>query len=130
MIKVECNESHVKVEMEGHFIKILGETCAMLHSIYEGVPEHLREDFARGTHDDTAPGGLCWMTEEQRRDKVAEMLLELLAKVEGKDEEPEGLGMRFEGEPVKADGDCSREEMTRNAARMAIENGTAAMKRG
>jgi hypothetical protein len=113
----------------------------MLNSIYEGVPEALREDFAREIHEKTEPGGLCWMTREQRREKAAKMLRELLAQVEGKDEEPEGLGMRFEGEPVKghpdpvgepgepgepgvpvkADGDCSLEEMTRNAARMAME---------
>lgn len=138
MIKVECNERHVKVEMEGPFITILAETCAMLHSIYEGVPEHLREDFAREIHGKTAPGGLCWMTEEQRRENAAKMLRELLDRMEGKDKEGVGLGMQFEGEPVQghpdpvgepgepgvsvtADGDCSLEEMTRNAARMAME---------
>lgn len=144
MIKVESNERHVEVEMEGPFVTILAETCAMLHGIYDGVPEHLREDFARDIHNATAPGGLCWMTREQRRENAAKMLRELLAKVEGKDEEPEGLGMWFEGEPVKghpdpvgalgepgepgepdepvkADGDCSLEEMTRNAARMEME---------
>lgn len=121
MIKATCSEGRVRVEMEGAFLEILSETCAMLNSIYGGVPEELREEFARDIHDKTAPGGLCWMTKEQRREMTAKMLRELLAKVEGKDEEPEGLGMRFEGEPVKADGDCSLEKMTRNAARMAME---------
>lgn len=121
MIKADCSEGRVKVEVEGAFIEILSETCAMLHSIYEGVPEHLREGFARGIHDKTAPGGMCWMTKEQRRENAAKMLRELLDRVEGKDKEGVGLGMRFEGEPVKADGDCSLEEMTRNAARMAME---------
>ena len=138
MIKVETNEGRVDIEMEGAFIEILLETCAMLNSIYEGVPEHLREDFAQEIHHSTAPGGVCWMTREQRRERAAKVLRELLAKVEGKNEEPEGLGMRFEGEPVKghpdpvgepgepgvpvqADGDCGLEEMTRNAARMAME---------
>lgn len=121
MIKAEINEDRVELEMEGPFIKILAETCTMLNSIYEGVPEALREDFAREIQDKTAPGGLCWMTREQRREKAAKMLRELLAKVEGKGEETDVLGMRFEGEPVKADGDCSLEEMTRNAARMAME---------
>lgn len=121
MIKVECNEGRVKVEMAGSFNNILAETCAMLHSIYEGVPEELREEFAQDIHDKTAPGGLCWMTREQRRENAAKMLRELLDRVEGKDKEGVGLGMRFEGEPVKADGDCSLEEMTRNAARMAME---------
>lgn len=141
MIKVECNESYVDVEMEGPFIKILAETCTMLNSIYEGVPEALREDFAREIRRNTDRGGLCWMTREQRREKAAEMLRELLDRVEGKDKEGVGLGMQFEGEPVqghpdpvgelgepgvpgvpvKADEDCSLEEMTRNAARMAME---------
>lgn len=141
MIKVETNEGRVEDEMEGPFINILAETCAMLHGIYDGVPEHLREDFARAIRRNTEPGGVCWMTREQRREQTAKMLRELLARVEGEDEEPEGLGMRFEGEPVKghpdpvgepgepgvpgepvkADGDCSLEEMTRNAARMAME---------
>ena len=121
MIKADCSEGRVKVEMEGHFINILAETCAMLRSIYEGVPEHLREEFAREIHDKTAPGGLCWMTRKQRRENAAKMLRELLDRVEGKDKEGVGLGMRFEGEPVKADEDCSLEEMTRNAARMAME---------
>ena len=121
MIKADCSEGRVKIEMEGPFINILAETCAMLHSIYDGVPEHLREEFAREIHDKTAPGGLCWMTREQRRENAAKMLRELLDRVEGKDKEGVGLGMRFEGEPVKADGDCSLEEMTRNAARMAME---------
>ena len=138
MIKADCSEGRVKVEMEGPFINILAETCAMLRSIYDGVPEHLREEFAREIHDKTAPGGLCWMTREQRRENVAKMLRELLDRVEGKDKEGVGLGMRFEGEPVKghpdpvgdpgelgvpvkADDDCSLEEMTRNAARMAME---------
>ena len=65
----------------------------------------------------------------------------------GADEEPDGLGMRFEGEPVQghpdpvgepgepgvpvqADGDCSLEEMTRNAARLAMENEKSAVNRG
>lgn len=157
MIKAEINEDRVELEMEGPFIKILAETCAMLHSIYEGVPEELREEFAREIHHSTAPGGLCWMTREQRREQAAKMLRELLAEVEGKGKEPEGLGMRLEGEPVQGHpdpvgalgepgepgdlqteedfaraihGDCSLEEMTRNAARMAMENGTAEVKRG
>ena len=121
MIKATCSEGHVKVEMRGDFFEILSETCAMLHNIYEGVPEELRGEFAQEIHHSTAPGGVCWVTREQRREKAAQMLRELLVKVEGKDEESEGLGMRFEGEPVKADGDCSLEEMTRNAARMAME---------
>lgn len=147
MIKATCSEGRVKVEMKGPFINILAETCAMLHSIYEGVPEHLREEFAREIHQNTAPGGLCWMTREQRHEKAAKMLRELLDQVEGKDEEPEVLGMRFDGElvkghpdpvgelgepgepgvPVKADGDCSMEEMTRNAARMAMEKKEAVL---
>ena len=141
MIKADCSEGRVKVKMEGPFTNILAETCAMLHSIYEGVPEYLREEFAREIHDETAPGGLCWMTREQRRENAAKMLRELLAQVEGKDKEGVGLGVQFEGEPVKgppdpvgepgepgepgvpvkADEDCSLEEMTRNAARMAME---------
>ena len=121
MIKATCSEGRVKVEMRGDFFEILSETCAMLHNIYEGVPEELREAFAREIRRNTDRGGLCWMTREQRRENAAKMLRELLAKVEGEDEEPEGLGMRFEGGPVKADGDCSLEEMTRNAARMAME---------
>lgn len=130
MIKVEINKDSVDVEMEGPFLEILAETCSMLHHIYEGVPEELREEFAQNIHDKTAPGGLCWMTREQRREQAAKMLRELLDRVEGKDKEGVGLGMRFEGEPVKADGDCSLEEMTRNAARMAMENGKSEMKRG
>lgn len=121
MIKVETNEGRVDIEMEGAFMEILSETCAILNSIYGGMPEHLREDFAREIRRNTDRGGLCWMTKEQRRENAAKMLRELLAKVEGKGEETDGLGMRFEGEPVKADGDCSLEEMTRNAARMAME---------
>lgn len=121
MIKATCSEGRVKVEMRGGFFEILSETCAMLHNIYEDVPEELREEFAQEIHHSTAPGGLCWMTREQQRENAAKMLRELLARVEGKDEEPEGLGVRFEGEPVKADGDCSLEKMTRNAARMAME---------
>lgn len=153
MIKATCSEGRVKVEMEGAFLEILSETCAMLNSIYGGVPEHLQEGFAQEIHDKTAPGGLCWMTREQRRENAAKMLRELLARVEGKDKEPTSLGMRFEGEPVKGHpdpvgepgepgppgvpeelleelleefaraiyGDCSLEEMTRNAARMAME---------
>ena len=62
MIKVETNEGRVDIEMEGAFIEILSETCAILNSIYGGMPEHLREEFAREIHDETAPGGLCWMT--------------------------------------------------------------------
>lgn len=121
MIKAENNQGRVEIEMEGTFSDILAETCQMLHHIYGGVPEHLREKFAWTIHENTAPGGLCWMTREQRREKAAEMLRVLLDRVEGKDKEGVGLGMRFEGEPVKADGDCSLEEMTRNAARMAME---------
>jgi hypothetical protein len=130
MLKAESNQGKMEVELEGTVGEIIVETSAMLHCIYNSLHEGTREMFAEEIHHNTAPGGLCWMTREQRREKAAEMLRELLAKVEGKDEEPEGLGMRFEGEPVKADGDCSLEEMTRNAARMAMENGTAAVKRG
>lgn len=125
MIKVEANEGRVEVEMEGPFLEIIAQTCQMLNGIYAGVPEELREEFAREIHDKTAPGGLCWVTRKQRREKAAEMLRELLDRVEGKDKEGVGLGMRFEGEPVKADEDCSLEEMTRNAARMAMEKKAA-----
>ena len=121
MIKATCSEGRVKVEMRGDFFEILSETCAILNSIYGGMSEHLREDFAREIRRNTDRGGLCWMTREQRRENAAKMLRELLAKVVGKDEAAAGMGMRFEGEPVKADGDCSLEEMTRNAARMAME---------
>jgi hypothetical protein len=121
MLKAESNQGKMEVELEGTVGEIIAETSAMLHCIYNYLHEGTREMFAEEIHHNTAPGGLCWMTREQRREKAAKMLRELLAKVEGKDEEPEGLGMRFEGEPVKADGDCSLEEMTRNAARMAME---------
>jgi hypothetical protein len=121
MIKAESNQGKMEVELEGTVGEIIAETSAMLHCIYNSLPEGPREMFAEEIHQNTAPGGLCWMTREQRREKAAKMLRELLAKVEGEDEESEGLGMRFEGEPVKADGDCSLEEMTRNAARMAME---------
>jgi hypothetical protein len=141
MLKAESNQGKMEVELEGTVGEIIAETSAMLHCIYNSLHEDTREMFAEEIHQNTAPGGLCWMTREQRREKAAKMLRELLAQVEGKDEEPEGLGMRFEGEPVKghpdpvgepgdpgepgvpvkADGDCSLEEMTRNAARMAME---------
>ena len=121
MIKVESNQGKMEVELEGTVGEITAETSAMLHCIYNSLHEDTREMFAEAIHENTAPGGLCWMTREQRRERAAKMLRELLAKVEGEDEDPEGLGMRFEGEPVKADGDCSLEEMTRNAARMAME---------
>lgn len=121
MIKAESNQGKMEVELEGTVGEIIAETSAMLHCIYNSLHEGTREMFAEEIHQNTAPGGLCWMTREQRREKAAKMLRELLAQVEAVDEEPEGLGMRFEGEPVKADGDCSLEEMTRNAARMAME---------
>lgn len=148
MIKVETNEGRVDIEMEGAFIEILSETCAILNSIYEGVPEELREVFARAIRRNTDRGGMCWMTREQRRENAAKMQRELLAKVVGEDEAAAGMGMRFEGEPVQGHpdpvgelgepgepgdlqteedfaraihGDCSLEEMTRNAARMAME---------
>jgi metal-dependent HD superfamily phosphatase/phosphodiesterase len=121
MIKAESNQGKMEVELEGTVGEIIAETSAMLHCIYNALHEDTREMFAVVIRQNTAPGGLCWMTREQRREKAAKMLRELLDKVEGEGEEPEGLGMRFEGEPVKADGDCSLEEMTRNAARMAME---------
>jgi hypothetical protein len=146
MLKAESNQGKMEVELEGTVGEIIAETSAMLHCVYNSLHEGTREMFAEEIHHNTAPGGLCWMTREQRREKAAKMLRELLARVEGKDEEPEGLGMRFAGEPVQRHpdpagepgergvpeelreefaraihGDCSLEEMTRNAARMAME---------
>lgn len=81
MIKMETNFGMTSIEMNGSPLTIMADTVIALTAIYRGVPEDAREFFRKEVQKATAEDGQCWMTDEQKHEKVTAMLRDLLEKM-------------------------------------------------
>ena len=129
MLKFEHWDREVTLQIQGSVMDVIQDISLLIHLVWEDLERRDPEKALRFKHlmqISVEDGSPAWEQMNILADVTLDMgtmaLLEMLKrKKESESEEGVGLGMRFEGEPVKADGDCSLEEMTRNAARMAME---------